>query len=107
MFSTPLRFVLVTSCFQLRFAPLSGYAGVPARWGNFVFSTPLRFVYSLEEAYLYSPQGFCTFTFLQPSGLIRFNDLFHEGVSYDVLLVKFHDGDAADVLQPLDGIAQP
>ena len=31
-----------------------------------MFSTPLRFVYSLEEAYLYSPQGFCTFTFLQP-----------------------------------------
>ena len=89
-------------------------------------------MYSLEEAYLhllsYSPQGFFTRSFFTtPQGLtfltalraflhevlyspagacIRFYDLFHEGVPYDVLLVKFNDGNAANVLQPLDSIAQ-
>ena len=30
------NFMYETSCMKLRFALLSGCAGVPARWGNFV-----------------------------------------------------------------------
>ena len=85
----PLRSVYETSCNKLRFAPCTA----SKRLTYIYFLTALR---AFLHEVLYSPAGAC----------ICFYDLFHEGVPYDVLLVKFYDGDAANVLQPLDSIAQ-
>ena len=109
VYLTPLRSVYETSCNKLRFAPCTA----SKRLTYIYFLTALRAF--LHEVFSQPRRGL---RFLQPSGLlyiyfltalracIRFYDLLHEGVPYDVLLVKFYDGDAANVLQPLDGIAQ-